>query len=67
MTIVKSSPYGAHGPIFGRKPFSYRSRPSLVSPMRRVRNPARSGMPRKMTTLRTIFRVEMSRCRVREV
>ncbi|CAM5310443.1 hypothetical protein SHIRM173S_13324 [Streptomyces hirsutus] len=61
MTIVKSRPYSPQGPIFGRKPFSYRSRPIFFSPMRRVRKPASSGTPRKTTTFRAICHIEMSR------
>ena len=37
MTMVNSSPYKAHGPIFGRNLPSYQSRPLVFSPIRRER------------------------------
>ena len=59
-TMVNSSPYSAQGPIFGRNRSSYQVRPLARSPRMRVRNPATSGIPRKISTLRTIAPIENS-------
>jgi hypothetical protein len=59
-TMVNSRPYSANGPMRGRNRVSYHSRPRARSPMVRVRNPASSGMPRKISTDLAISHTETS-------
>ena len=49
------------GPMRGRNSRSYQSRPLRFSPIRRVRNPAASGMPRKISTVRATSQMPTSK------
>ncbi len=60
-TMVNSRPYSAVGPMKGRKVSSYHWRPLARSPNVRVRNPARSGMPRKTRTDFAMAHMDTSR------
>ena len=59
-TIVNNRPYRATGPMRGRKRCSYHSTPLVRSPIRRVRNPATSGMPRNTSTTLAISHIDTS-------
>jgi len=58
--MVNSRPYRANGPMRGMKRSSYQVRPLAFSPIRRDRNPASRGMPRKMSTDRAMSQMEAS-------
>ena len=47
------------GPIRGMNLWSYQSRPFRSSPMRRVRKPAASGIPRKIRTVLATCQIDL--------